>query len=444
MATKYPTKTKFQFTTKALDNLKPADKPYQVTEGAKKYSGLALRVLPSGRKVFRWQYNEPKPGGGQRSRAITFGKFGDGHHGTVTLSEAHNKLLAAKEAHRNRREYGEELPDEVVTTVAGLADVFYRDRIEKQRKRPLEAKQILDDRIVAVLGKRKLDSVTTQAVGAMVAKVVNDGATVRAGKVLAIAKQMFRFGVGRGYLASNPAASLDPVDLGVERHTQGKRYLSGGEIATFYTALQHARGITPQVCIAWRLLLLTGVRTGELLRAKWDNVDLEAGTWTIPVADQKVSPRHAHNREPFVIALPLQAVELFRQLETLATDKEGKRAPYVMASAAAAEGRYTDKALAMALRRLFRFRGANGALVLQVPHFTPHDLRRTLRTHLSETLAVDPAVAEKVLNHRLGPLEATYNKATLAEGRKAALQRFADWVDNVTGEGASNVTELRA
>ena len=47
------------------------------------------------------------------------------------------------------------------------------------------------------------------------------------GKVLALTKQMLNFGVARGYMSHNPAAGLRPIDLAVQEHTPGDRYLTG-------------------------------------------------------------------------------------------------------------------------------------------------------------------------------------------------------------------------
>jgi integrase len=86
-----------------------------------------------------------------------------------------------------------------------------------------------------------------------------------------------------------------------------------------------------------------------------------------------------------------------------------------------------DKALARAIRRLREKTDDNGELLLDIPDFTPHDFRRTLRTHL-EDLGVQPYVAEKCLNHSLGRIERTYNRNELLEQRRDALQKWTDYV----------------
>lgn len=61
---------------------------------------------------------------------------------------------------------------------------------------------------------------------------------------------------------------------------------------------------------------------------------------------------------------------------------------------------------------------------MTVEPFTPHDLRRTTATMLSE-LGVDPIVVEKILNHELMGVMAVYNRHQYMDKRKEALINLA-------------------
>jgi integrase len=68
-----------------------------------------------------------------------------------------------------------------------------------------------------------------------------------------------------------------------------------------------------------------------------------------------------------------------------------------------------------------------------------HDLRRTCATGMAE-LGVAPHVIEAVLNHVSGHkagVAGIYNRATYAVKCRAALERWADWVDGLTPSGAT-------
>jgi integrase len=244
-------------------------------------------------------------------------------------------------------------------------------------------------------------------------------------------------------MAGNPAAPLEPTMLGVVAE-QSDRWLTSDEIAAWWRALDAAE-MTPTVRLGLRLLLLTGLRTGELLRAKWADVDLDAATLTVPVANQKLTRRGARTARPFVVPLAPAAVEILAELRDLAGSS-----PWVMHSPDAAEGRVTDKALARAMRRLWTPRAmeegkttGKGPL-LTIPQASPHDLRRTMRTHYEQTLGIEPHVAERALNHSLGRIVSTYTRGDYLPARRDAALRWADFVGRVVlGENAK-VTPIAA
>ena len=76
-----------------------------------------------------------------------------------------------------------------------------------------------------------------------------------------------------------------------------------------------------------------------------------------------------------------------------------------------------------------------------IPDFTVHDFRRTARTHLS-ALGVSPYVAERCLNHAVKGVEGIYNRHDFFEERKAALQAWADVLDQCE-KGGADVIELK-
>ena len=80
------------------------------------------------------------------------------------------------------------------------------------------------------------------------------------------------------------------------------------------------------------------------------------------------------------------------------------------------------------MKRLFSLKDAEGNNLLPIDYFTPHDLRRTLRTHLSR-LGIAPHIAEKCLNHSLSKLGKTYDKHTYLDERREALEKWATVVD---------------
>lgn len=410
------------FTPAFLDNLTPASKRIEFADNA--CPGLRLRLEPSGRRTFVWYYKD-----GPKTKVLTLGRYGRADD-CISLKAARDALGKAKDRHRLGDRPGPST--EAPKTVADLAEVFYERRIVPHRGRPLEVRRVLDKDIIPNIGRRKLQTLTAPTVAAVVESVVDRGAATHAGKVLAVTKQLFRFAESRGYIDRSPAYSLDRKDLGVMDNIRD-RYLSGDEIRAVWRALNIAPRLSAQIQIGLKLLLLTGVRTGELLQARWEHIDLDKGEWFIPEENSKTVA--------WTVPLVPTVIKLFEELKDLTANS-----PWVMASAMSSTGHIDEKAPGHALKRLLVKEikdprtGVNCRL-LDIPRFVPHDFRRTLRTHLDDLKMIDPEtrahigvpphVSEKCLNHSLGRIEATYNKNTLLKQRRAALEAWANYVDLV-------------
>ena len=66
-------------------------------------------------------------------------------------------------------------------------------------------------------------------------------------------------------------------------------------------------------------------------------------------------------------------------------------------------------------------------LMADVPPFTIHDLRRTMRTHLGK-MGVDRFVAERCLNHKIAGMEGVYDAGDYLPERRVALNKWADFL----------------
>ena len=126
----------------------------------------------------------------------------------------------------------------------------------------------------------------------------------------------------------------------------------------------------------------------------------------------------------------LTLIRLFEELRALA---ESVRSPNVMASFHAGGEQITDKALNHAMRRLFV--GQKAVLSFPGERPTPHDLRRTMRTHLGETLGVPWHIAERCLNHSLGTITTTYDVGDYVAERRVALEKWAAYVEQLVAAG---------
>jgi integrase len=172
-------------------------------------------------------------------------------------------------------------------------------------------------------------------------------------------------------------------------------------------------GTLPQLKLGLKFVLLTLLRKGELLNARWAWVDFEHATLTVPAEFMKA--RRAH-----VVYLSSQALDILVALKTFAGSS-----PYLL------PGRYeTDQPMSAAsLNRVIdaavRKAKADG---YELAPFSVHDLRRTASTLLHEA-GYSSDWIEKALAHEQRGVRAVYNKAEYGDQRRTMLQGWADLVD---------------
>ena len=230
---------------------------------------------------------------------------------------------------------------------------------------------------------------------------------VTANKLLGYLKRVFSYARKRHILSVNPAADFDTSDAG-GKETSRRRALSLEEVRAFLAACKARPTLGRGNDLAFRLLLLLGVRKGELVGATWEEFDLEARLWHLPGARTKTG-------EPVTIPLPAFAVEWFRELHMLAAGS-----PWVF------PGRQTGHISSVTLNNALS-RVAHG-----LPHFTLHDLRRTMRSQLA-ALGVAPHVAERCLNHKLKGVAGVYDRHDYLEERRQALEQWAAVLVSIDG-----------
>jgi integrase len=290
------------FTDPWLRSLRPGPKRMEV--GDPGCRGLRLRVEPSGRRLFVWYYRQEG-----KTRVLTLGQYGTAE-GCVSLKQARKLLEKAKQRHAAGIAPGG--PEGAPKTVAELCELFYERRILPHRRRPDIVRQVLDHDIIPALGTRKLAHLTTPMVATAVERVVNRGAATHAAKSLAILKQTFRFAEARGYIDHNPAYALDSRGLGIVDRVRD-RYLASDEIRAVWQVIDEAPRLSITVGVALKVLLLTGVRTGEALNARWEHLDMDARQWTIPRENTKTA-------EAWVVPLAPMVGDLFESLRPLRPD----------------------------------------------------------------------------------------------------------------------------
>ena len=409
--------------------LKPKATPHEVADDA----GLFIEVMPGGAKVWRYRYRL----NGKREK-VTIGPYPAipiadqinggkvSTKGARTYHAEYQSLVAAGKSPAREVQARKARGGEDEATFAGFAPRFIADVLSQQRRADTSRRR-LNRHLLPILGNRQLDEIEAGDLLAILDTLKAKGRVQEARHVLMLARSIFAHAIARQRIKRNPASDVPMKLIG----TAGSRdrALTPDEIGKLLAVVGRADFLYPAHTIALRLLLLTLCRKGELIAAKWENVDLDKGEWYVPPTDQK-------SAIPHLVPLSSQAVELFAKLRKLAA-----RSPYVLPSL---EGRrdkpMAESSLNWALWQLTRSRGNKKPALLKIPHFTLHDFRRTGSTLLHENGYVSDVI-EKALGHTIKGVRGIYNKASYAPERRAMLQFWANYLDGLT---QGKVIPLRA
>jgi integrase len=265
--------------------------------------------------------------------------------------------------------------------------------VEHRRKELKEGRQSTLSQVLRIFGKDVLPSlgktpiydITRSQLLELLMRIEQRKAFTTAEKVRGWFRQMFRYAlvIVEG-LETNPASDLDVV-AAPKPAVAHNPFLRLDELPTMLQRLRGYGGRSLQTQLGIRLLLLTGVRTGELRLATPDQFDLERGLWIIPPQNVKQlqnrmrkSGRRPQDVPPYIVPLSLQTMELVRYL--LGEVKPAQR--YLLAHQSDLKKRISENALNTALRRMG-----------YVDRLTGHGIHCTQRNRLSEDLGRCTAVA---------------------------------------------------
>jgi len=384
------------FSDSYLRSLRPEPKRYDVTETGRR--GFQIRVFPSGEKSFQFRYQLHGV-----TRRLTLGSYP-----ATSLAEAHEghtdalRLLRLGKDPRVHRQSVRDI-ELNAGTVGSLAQEFLTRYIDRKRKRPDQAHQILQANVLPHWADRAAKDITPRDYTLLLDRILDRGSPTMANRTASLVSQMFRFGVQRGLLTASPCVALQKPG-GQEKARE--RFLTEEEVRTFWTRLETAAMADSLKC-ACRILLVTGQRRGELVNARWAELDFDNCIWRIPREIAKNGKEH-------FVPLSALALSLFRELRVHSGDSA-----FVLPSRLYENSPIPERTLSRAVR--------NNQEHFGMRHFTPHDLRRTAASLMTK-INVPRLIVGKILNHSEQDITATYDRHDYSSEQQIALCRWADYL----------------
>lgn len=277
----------------------------------------------------------------------------------------------------------------------------------------------LEREVFPWIGREPIASIKAPALLACLRRVEARGALGTAHRVKQACGQVFRYGIATGRCERDPAADLrDALASVVVTHhpaiTDPKR------VGELLRALDGYKGHLVTRA-ALQLAPLVFQRPGELRRAEWSEIDLDAALWTIAAGRMKRTKQGKATGADHAVPLSRQAVAVLRELQPLTG-----HARYVFPSLRTDERPMSDNAVLSSLRRLG----------FPKDEMTGHGFRAMARTMLAERLGVEESVIEAQLAHNVrDSLGRAYNRTEFLEQRRAMMQTWADYLDRLRKGG---------
>ncbi|HBQ4907627.1 TPA: tyrosine-type recombinase/integrase [Klebsiella pneumoniae] len=381
-----------------VDTAKPREKAYQLADGA----GLYLEVVPSGSRYWRMKYRF-----NGKEKRMAFGVYP-----AVSLAQARALRDEAKKKLAEGIDPSFAKKEEKLVRDVRLHNTFQAVALEWHGTKVSRwsegyASDIIEafnKDIFPYIGQQPVNEIKPLVLLNVLRRMESRGATEKAKKVRQRCSEVFRYAIVTGRAEYNPAADLTSAMSGHE--SKHYPFLTVEELPDFFKALSGYTG-SPLIVLAARLLILTGVRTGELRGAFWSEFDLEKAVWEIPAERMKM-------KRPHLVLLSTQALEIVQQLKVMSGQYPlvfpGRNDPRKTMSEAS-------------INQVFKRIGYTGKV-------TGHGFRHTMSTILHEE-GFNTAWIETQLAHvDKNAIRGTYNHALYLEGRKEMMQWYGDYVDS--------------
>ena len=355
--------------------------------------GLSLRVQPNG---FRHWYQHIRIDG-------RYTNLGLGGYPIVTLEEARaaaaaNARLVADGGDPRASVRGAPTVAQVLDALIARDSATWR-RPERTAK---DWRNSLANHAPAILGRR-VDAVTSrQCINALAPLWNTKRETAR--KIKQRLSAVFKLAVAQGHREDNPIDAVDaalPKRRGVAQRAGNHRALPHGDVADALATIAATDAWTG-TRLAFRFLVLTAARSGEVRRATWEEMDIDRALWTIPATRMKAAVEHRVPLSGAALAVLDGAREIADPGDLVFPSVTGRP---------------------MSVSTLSKLLRENRVAAV------PHGFRSSFRDWAAECTPFPREVMEAALAHQTtDAVEAAYFRSDLLERRRELMDRWAEYI----------------
>lgn len=381
---------------------KARDKEYKLADSG----GLYLLATPAGGKLWRLKF---RVDGKEKKLAL-------GSYPEISLldarkrrDEARELIAVGKDPSREKQRAKHRAKVSAANTFGEIAQEFIdKRRREGLSKSTADKSEYYISRMGLTFARLPIAEIAAPDLLAVLRRIEAKGNYETAQRVLQLAGRVFRYAVATARLQTDPSRDL----RGALTAPQPKHYGAIIEAKRAGELLRAIDGYEGQTVtkLALQLSAHLFVRPGELRHAEWQEIDLEAGLWTIPA--EKMKMRKVHR-----VPLSAQSIALFRQLHEI-TGPAG----YAFPSIRTRTRPMSENTVNAGLRRL----GFSG------DEMTAHGFRAMASTLLNESGKWNPDAIERALAHGDDDrVRAAYHRGTHWNERLEMAQWWSDYLDQL-------------
>ena len=391
-------------TDSRIRQLRPNDKVQKVSDGG----GLYVQVAPTGTKSWRMGYRFEG-----KQKTLTIGQYPDVSLADARLAREQAKKLLAQGVDPAAKKQAEK---SVVKGDAADGLTFEQIAMEwYERKRvefaPSHARDVilrLRKHLFPFIGPIPIAELRPRDILRAARAVEETGCLYTARLIASMAARVCAYAQVCEYCDINAGAGLTSV-LTMPPKEHRAAVVKPDEFGRVLASLDDYAGF-PSTRYALKILPYVFLRSSELRRGRWEEVDLDGALWIIPAGRMKMKREHA-------VPLARQVVELLRALKEIDGD-----CALMFPSPFSRSQPISDMGLLNALRRLGHTR----------EEICIHGFRSSASTLLNAMGKYTPDVIEAQLAHQeQNAVRAAYNRADYMEQRRAMMQAWADYIDEL-------------
>ena len=321
------------------------------------------------------------------------------------------------------------------TTFASVAEDFIREKLPGERK-GREVERDIRRELIPAWGRRPIADIAPLDVRYVIKAVKERGAPYQAHNLLVTARRMFSWAIDQHVygLEASPCDRLKPKAI-IGKKISRSRILDDEELCAFWRAM---RRLGYPYGPLYQLLLLSGQRKSEVAEARWSEFDMQRKLWTIAGERMKGEGEGAPHTVPLTadMIVILEALPRFKHGDHLFSTTFGRKP---INGFSKAKDRI-DARMQLTWRALGRVNDKDRRNT-SIPGWVNHDIRRTVRTHLS-ALPVQDVVRELIIAHARPGLHKVYDRYAYLDEKRQCLELWSARLRTIVEPPPPNVVPL--